>query len=1012
MSKIRKILLVLLTTVCVALCVAGVAACSGNNWRKPDGGVTDDGRYDRNNPNGAYDFYYPEGVNPEDYVDRNNRYVINTVSMGGMPLDNILVTVSQNGSEVVEGYSQKGVVEFGIPLGEYTLSYADLPYGYSEDENGTLYKLTPSELEVRTSFTSSVINAPTPDGMQYKLGDVMYNFRVSAEDTTKVLSDILEEKRLVVLNFWATWCAPCRAEFPHLNEVYKKYAHLADVVAISTSDTANAVKNFRSDNKYEFFMAKDNGIASNFDTGSIPVSIFIDRYGVVAQIVSGSIPSTAQWEQIFQLFTDDDYEQKISYKEGEGGKEEEKTPTKPGDNGFEEFDQLMDTNEAYNQAFLDASMVDNYDLTYYGPEEGSNDATYNWPFKVMDNDQDGMYIAPSNSKHYVNTKDKTIKGVDNSWSIINTDIELEEGESLSVEVRFNLDDDDYLYIIVNKSRDNTYSSSGATSGWEKITLVETASRHTNVNISILFMKDNYGTTANEFVGLRNLKVEKIDENTSKPLDVRTEVARENEQGYMTYIQPVLKDDGFFHIVSGENDSILFVDVLGATLWSDRHIPKYKLTNTDNTEIAKSVYNLSYWKFRTSSDDENNLLFAFGEKATQTIIDCFYIQDGPDLVAVTPAIKEALDAFVKFAASSNELKSTYVGGVNDNTWLELCAYYRTLGPVGSHEEESHAGICRAHNNPAMGKNIDYAIELNVKYDESQDGLNVADTNKVTSLNYAGGLFYKLKAEKTGVYRIKSIRPPREGDTVDPKILVWKDSHVFAYTPLVEQEDSQTAIDFWREDDIRNPNNFNILIYLKEGEIVYPQITTRLANYTDEYNVVVEYLGEEHWEFKVATTGYGMWSGDSSAAVYMAVGATLQDDGYYHHMYENPHNRDELVVGSVLYIDFIHNNYYDSNNHSLRDIIENGYFNLLQYGKDDYTSVMWQYYYKSIDGKDESDPMYGMIEADADLVDIISEFTSARDAQDGVKSGIWEAFAYYFHYYGPEAWKDVPEELLGE
>ena len=1008
MSKIRKILLIVLTTVCVSLCVAGIAACSGNNWREPNGGVTDNGRYDKNNPNGANDFYYPEGVNPEDYVDKDNMYVIHTVSMGGMPLDNILVTVSQNGTVIKEGYSQLGIIEFDIPMGNYTLSYGDLPNGYSETPDGTLYNLTPETLEVKTAFMSSVINAPIPGGTTFQLGDVMYNFRVTnADGETKVLSEMLEEKRLVVLNLWATWCGPCVGEFPHLNAIYKNFTDKADVVAISKDDNANRVKTFREQNGYEFFMAHDTaGLFSNFDTAAIPLSVFIDRYGVIAEIVKGSLPTDAAWQQVFQLFTADDYEQDLQYGIGDGGTGSAPVQARPGEKGFEKFDQIMDTDDAYNQAFLDASMIDNYELSYYGPAEGSNDAYFNWPFKVMDNDMDGYYIAPSNAKNYASRVDNTIKGIDTSWSIINTDITLEEGEELSVEVKLNLDDTDYLYIIINNSNDNLYKATGATSGWEKVTIVETATRHTSVNISILFNKDNFGTSANEFVGLRNLKIEKLDENTNQALDVRTEVAKEDENGNMTYIQPVLKDDGFYHIVSGENDSILFVDVLGATLWSDRHIPGYTLLTSDNIEVVKSVYNLSYWKFNiTSAEDENDVVFEFGREASQTIIDCFYIQDGQDLVAVTENVKEALKAFVKFASSCNELRSTYTGGFDeDNTWLELCAYYRTLGPVGSHEDENHAGVCRAHNNPAMGRNIDYAIELNVKYEEGQDGLNTVDTKRFTRLNQAGGLFYKLEAAKAGVYSIKSIRPIIESDIVDPKIMVWRDSNVYWGRPIVEQEDSQSAKDFLRLDDVKNPNNFNVLLYLNAGEIVYPQITTRLTNYTDEFDVVVEYLGEEHWEFKVASTGYGTWVGDGSAAVYAAVESTLWDDGYYHHIFEKG---GELVVGSVLYIDFIHYNYYDTNNHSLLWMIENGFFNLAQYNRPNYTGVMMAKYLESIEGKDESDPMYGMIEADEEIVGYISAFTAARDNDDAIQTGIWEAFAYYFHYYGSVAWKEVPE-----
>ena len=994
MSKIRKIMLVILSAVFVCVGCAAIVACNSGNWREPKGGIKDNGKYDKNNPGGAYEFYYPDGVNPKDYEDKSNRYVISTVSMGGMPLNDIRVTVSRDGSEIVEGYSQKGVVEFGIPMGNYDLSYSNLPDGYSEDSTGTLYHLTPESLEVKTAFTSSVIKTLTPAGTSYKLGDVMHDFTITdADNVSKNLADILEQKRLVVLNFWATWCIPCVSEFPLLNATYKRYTDTAEVIAI-TQEGNNTARGFKNKNEIEFFMAQDGaGLFDNFDTGNIPVSVFIDRYGVVGQIHQGAITNELQWEQIFSLYTGDDYQQDLKYDESdEIGSESE--PVKPGDEGYEDFTQELESNEVINRAFLDADAFDTYKLEYRNPDD-ENDALYNWPWRAKTDEILGTFLSPSNI------------GVNNSFSIICTEITIEEGDTLSLELRINTTVDcDKFYVVVNNSLETTYEYSGATNGWEKLILFNQASRTTTVTIDLVYQKDTVDDV-NEFVGVRNLKVTPLNLDSNAPNDVRTEVVKKNDNGQMKPTSiPELDSDGFYHMKQGNMDSILFVNIIGETLWSDIHLPDYELRNTDNQVILKSIYNISYWVFN-DLDDEGNFSgsFHFGKEHTDAIIDSFYIQDSTEvLVPVTERVAEALKEFVKYAANSNELKG-YVGGYDpESTWLELCNWYRTLGD--NHDGKDH--VCLATTNPAVGRNIEYAIALKVAYNNEEDIINSVDTNRFTLLNFAGGLFYKLTAEKSGVYRIQSHRPIIDGDNVDPKILIWPDNaNVMGATGFNEQEDSRSMKDYLASDI--NHNNFNVILYLEKGETVYPQITTRLANYTDKYDVRVDYLGEEWWEFEVASIGGGMWIGESITSAYYAAVEVTPVDGYYYRL------TDKLVQGSMMYIDLTHKNFYDSNGHSIEEMVEMEYFNLglKSPGSPNYTSYMNQRIAEA-KAKDPDDPTYGMVEADAELVEIICEFTNSRDddGKAGIQSGIWEAFAYYWEYYGSTPWKDVPDEWVND
>jgi len=104
----------------------------------------------------------------------------------------------------------------------------------------------------------------------------------------------------VVLNTWATWCAPCRAEMPDLEVFYQKYRDQGVIVlAVNLGDPRDRVAEFVQDGDYTFPVLLDESTAAvgrPYRVSAIPTTFFIDREGQIVSIRRGSM-SLAEMER-------------------------------------------------------------------------------------------------------------------------------------------------------------------------------------------------------------------------------------------------------------------------------------------------------------------------------------------------------------------------------------------------------------------------------------------------------------------------------------------------------------------------------------------------------------------------------------------------------------------------------------------------------------------------------------------------------------------------------------------
>lgn len=107
------------------------------------------------------------------------------------------------------------------------------------------------------------------------------------------LSDFFDKP--VVLNFWASWCGPCKSEMPHFEDAYQKYGEDINFVIVNLTDgareTVEAASDFIEEQGYTFPLYFDTNTegAMTYGTYSIPVTYFIGADGVPVAQANGAL---------------------------------------------------------------------------------------------------------------------------------------------------------------------------------------------------------------------------------------------------------------------------------------------------------------------------------------------------------------------------------------------------------------------------------------------------------------------------------------------------------------------------------------------------------------------------------------------------------------------------------------------------------------------------------------------------------------------------------------------------
>lgn len=144
----------------------------------------------------------------------------------------------------------------------------------------------------------------------YKLGDKMGDYTVTdVMGNTYTFSELLKEKKAIVLNFWFIDCMPCQMEFPNLQNAYDEYSDDVAVIAINPVDNKETdIQKFANNNSITLPMvAGESDWVTAFNVQGFPTTVVIDRYGNIAFSHVGTITEEGIFEKIFEFFTRKNY---------------------------------------------------------------------------------------------------------------------------------------------------------------------------------------------------------------------------------------------------------------------------------------------------------------------------------------------------------------------------------------------------------------------------------------------------------------------------------------------------------------------------------------------------------------------------------------------------------------------------------------------------------------------------------------------------------------------------------
>ena len=810
---------------------------SGSEGGSSDGetseGETSEGDSSEENEPPELSYSYRVSVQtPTDYGMGNV-----TVHLVDEMTDEIIATEITNSS----GFAY--FMEDEVPPAEYVVLLEDITPGYQLcDSDITIYTQPwgGETVIVNVEPTGELLGDEIPSGTRYQLGNVMHDFTVTTTDgKTLTLSTLLETKEVVLLNFWATWCGPCEAEFPAIDnsiryegENGEAYPDKVAVIAISieSKDTASVITQYKTERGLELDMVSpgnDGGLINAFYSGVVPLSVMIDRYGVITFMHAGSMTEAKDFQQRYDYFLGDDYEPYII--KGDG------TTDVPSTDILERVE--------VPQSSMDKAPT----LTGVANVLGKDGFTYRWQKKgVVTSDDEGYdpyswpwYIA--NGNEYLEVSNHNINY---SYATLYVDFVAEANTALAFDYKLGSEEmyDEFIVLIdgvpIHQLSGN-YMNKWNTC-YAYVFREFEAGEH---ELALIYNKNTSGNVYGDTVQIKNLRFESLDDMISAPgVDAnvfRHAASVKAADGAATqferYITPVYNEvDGYYHVGTADGP-LLFANLWYTSLWcTETSLWMLAYNNFIYDDLGINyIAEVEYYAW-----EANNNMYNHG------------------YTPVTQDLKDLLDLVVEYVWQYN----AWGGEYHEKEWLELCVYY------------DHYGDSEPMQDPMRGISYQGAIQVY----EGDNKVNVPFPMTPR------GFKHKFIPETSGIYDIRSTG---NSDTIC--WLVDSDRKTFLGTYdnpfFVEGE-----YDY----------NFNFRYYMEAGKTYYLLLTFAYTEEVGSFNLnITKSTDTSYSYFEHASLGQYSFN-EVSGNTFLADGIEYtysEEDEFYHVV------NSDGSIGKILYLD---------------------------------------------------------------------------------------------------------------
>ncbi|MBQ8769224.1 MAG: redoxin domain-containing protein [Oscillospiraceae bacterium] len=202
------------------------------------------------------------------------------VALAGVTVS--VYTTSESGGAVTD---QKGMATVALNAGssQYTVRLSNVPEGYEVQES---YSFTSAQVTINLKSLPVRSDPNDHSKARYKEGDEMMDFTMTDVDgRTYQLSQLLQENKLVILDFWYVSCNPCKKEFPYFEAALKAYGDDVVLLAVDPFYSAEDIRQLRDDMELSFPVFQDPlGLSGGFRVESYPTTVFIDSTGTIRRI--------------------------------------------------------------------------------------------------------------------------------------------------------------------------------------------------------------------------------------------------------------------------------------------------------------------------------------------------------------------------------------------------------------------------------------------------------------------------------------------------------------------------------------------------------------------------------------------------------------------------------------------------------------------------------------------------------------------------------------------------------